>query len=96
MNSLEQNKTNTDSDYPRQRYEHLRSSYCNSGDYTVHDFAVRFCLFGFYGLFFTLRAQEYTAEYYHSQFIHWCGKKDPALEALYDAYRQILHSTDDY
>lgn len=93
---MAKNENNSDSDHPRQRYELLRSTYCNSGEYTKHDFAIRFYLFGFYGLFFTCDSHVYMAEYYHAPFLHWCGKKDPVLDVLHDAYRQILFTAKDY
>lgn len=92
---MAQNEHNPGTDYPRQRYELLRSTYGNKSEYKKHDFAMSFFLFGFYGLFFMYASHVYIAEYYHTPSLRWCGKKDPALEVLYDAYRQILFSTND-
>ncbi len=95
MKNIIQIEITQGSDYPRQRYENLRFAHSNSREYTKYDFTVRFFLFGFYGLFFTCDSQEYTTECYHAPFFHWCGKMDPALEVLHDAYRQIVFTTKD-
>ena len=79
------------SDFPRHRYEKLRSTYSDAGEITQNAYAANFINFGFFGLFaFTSDYPVYISEHYYSPFVHWCGKMDPGMECLRDAYMLIV------
>ena len=80
-------------DHAQGKYEKLRTTFCDGGNYEGYEFWEDFALLGMYALFQdAYDNKKYVVEVYQISPLRWCGKTDPRFTLLREVFLQLLGS----